>query len=116
MIEKEILNTQTEYDTVIDVDSEDKLFIVSRDSKYGITDEKGNRILDLIYDDCKTWAETENYIAFKKSDKFGLYSIKDREFITDFIYENISYINANKCFIAIYNTNNIDKIKIIKLS
>lgn len=106
MIKEETSDAVIKYDEINEINSDEKLFSASQNSKYGIIDSKGNIILNLIYDDCKTWAETEDYIAFRKENKYALYSINERKFITNFIYENISYIYSKDCFIAVCNNKN----------
>lgn len=101
MILKEIIDMATEYDTINEIEINKILYYIAcKHSKYGIIDKNNNIVLDLIYDNCKIWAETYEFIAFKQGNKYAIYSMVQKKFITDFLYENISYIFERKCFVV----------------
>lgn len=43
-----------------------------------------------------SWKQTKNFIAIIKDNKFALYSLSQEKFITDYIFDKITYIpNVN---------------------
>jgi len=71
-----------------------------KDDKWGVIDRYGNVIEDFIYDEEEYLSDHDDnigeFIKLTKDNKCALYSTKEKAFLTDFIYENISFISENK--------------------
>lgn len=74
-----------------------KLAIVVENSRYGVVDFKGNKILPAIYDWIRCGATEESEIlAVNLNEKWGLLDVNDYTEEVHFIYEDFGDIDDNK--------------------
>lgn len=65
-----------------------------KDDKSGLIDREGNIIVDFIYDNI--YCNDDDLITFVKNNKWALYSIKKKCFLTDFKYDVICSISEGR--------------------
>ena len=70
--------------TNIEVLEDNTLFLSKKDGKYGFVDEKGNVVVDYIYDDA-TEQNEYGFVAVKKDGKWGAID-KDGKVVVELIY------------------------------
>ena len=46
-----------------------------------------------------SWKQTKDFIAIIKDNKFALYSLSQEKFITDYIFDKITYIQNGNYFV-----------------
>ena len=106
------------FDEIVEIseDAENVLFTFKKDEKYGIMNEKGEKIIEAKYDYLKH-AKEDIYIA-KEDKKYGIINTNEEEKI-QFEYTNIVYNKLADLFIADdeeYNSSIIDNKYNIKLN
>ena len=47
-----------------------------------------------------SWIQTNEFIALHNNGKYALYSLKQEKLITDFIFDKITYIPIENCFVV----------------
>lgn len=47
-----------------------------------------------------SWKQTKEFIAINKANKYALYSLKQGKFITDFMFDKITYIPNGNYFVV----------------
>lgn len=47
-----------------------------------------------------SWIQTNDFIALHNNGKYALYSLKQEKLITDFIFDKITYIPIENCFVV----------------
>lgn len=68
--------------------------------KWGLIDRYNNIIENIIYDDCQLLSDNNDnageFVILLKEDKKAVYSTKRQDFITDFIYDFVSFLSENR--------------------
>lgn len=109
MSNKSETKIQTIYDSIELIDSESNLYIVKKDSQYGVVDIKGNVKIYIEYDkigidsskfeknDIKNgYLLVDNLIPVCKDNLWGLYD-KNGKLVVDFEYDDLGYMaSSNK--------------------
>lgn len=49
---------------------------------------------------CLSWKQTDEFVALYNNGKYALYSLKQEKLITDFIFDKITYIPIENCFVV----------------
>lgn len=88
------------YDDLFPINSDDCLLIAVIMGKYGLIDCNGNEIVHIEYEDAKPFARTNEFVAFGTGEKYGIYSISRRDFITEITYEDVCYCDDGNYFIV----------------
>ena len=52
------------------------------------------------YKKCLSWKQTNKFIALHNNGKYALYSLKQEKLTTDFIFDKITYIPVENCFVV----------------
>ena len=47
-----------------------------------------------------SWEQTDEFVALHNNDKYALYSLKQEKLVTDFIFDKITYIPIENCFVV----------------
>lgn len=47
-----------------------------------------------------SWKQTDEFVALYNDGKYALYSLKQEKLITDFIFDKITYIPIENCFVV----------------
>lgn len=58
-----------------------------------------NKDVDGIFNKCLSWKQTNEFVAPFKGNKYALYSLKQGKFITDFMFDKITYIPNGNYFV-----------------
>lgn len=52
------------------------------------------------YKKCLSWKQTDEFVALYNDGKYALYSLIQEKLITDFIFDKITYIPIENCFVV----------------
>lgn len=80
------------YDELYAVEGNDEVFIVQQNNKWGVVDKYNKILEDFLY---KEALFSDELVALKKEEKYALFSMQNKQFITDFLYSK-NAISSNK--------------------